>query len=102
MHGTKADLMVADEATAAGDHTARTYARYRYPLRLYLTRHHDGTWVMLYQRLTQNRSTLHNMRRLFVTSEKRVDLGRMRTKEAMKVLDGAWRMFKLEHARETT
>lgn len=67
------------------------YVRQKGDLRMVLVRHSTGEW-----RLSREVRSDGIMHTLLIE-----DLGAMRTKDAMRVLDGAWLMFKMEHARET-
>ena len=85
MHGRSADTIIVDDVSGLSN---RVYKRSKDTLRTTLERRPNGTWVL--RRFTVGGPDV------FV----RTEMGFMRTKDALKVLDAAWRMFKMEHARE--
>lgn len=93
MRGREANVVAVDELPANPTPGMRVlvYVRQKKDLRMVMVRHSTGGWRL--SRGVRSEGYVHTLQ-----SE---DLGAMRTKDAMRVLDGAWLMFKMEHARET-
>ena len=93
MHGRKATFLAVDELPANPTPGMRVmvYVRQKGELRMVLTRRSDGGWRLIKE----------TRRDGFISTLVGEELGAMRTKDAKRVLDGAWLMFKMEHARET-